>query len=110
MSTYQPSVNWATVATVKQFAYVRATAGVNTNDSEFANNVNPTTGPAAKGMYVGFYHYAYYDNGNSAIAEADHFYNQVKNYLLADGKHLQPMLDVEEPLPSGWTGHSCRNG
>src|SRR6476619_7647134 len=61
VSTYQPNVNWTTVATVKDFAIVRATAGLNTDDSQFLNNVNPTTGAAAKGLYVGFYHYAYYD-------------------------------------------------
>jgi len=76
VSTYQPSVNWTNVkAAGRDFTFIRATAGLNTNDDQFANNVNASTGAEAKGLYAGFYHYAYYDlAGHTATNEADHFW------------------------------------
>src|SRR5439155_5888691 len=109
VSTYQPSVNWNTVHTTggKSFAFLRATAGLNTDDDQFLNNVNASTGAQAKGLYSGFYHFAYYDLDatHTAIAEADHFFNVVKNYLVNNGKTMMPVLDVERPNRTGWTNN-----
>jgi GH25 family lysozyme M1 (1,4-beta-N-acetylmuramidase) len=89
------TINWTSVKNAgKTFAYIRATYGNSSDDADITVNA-----PAAlaAGLYVGFYHYAYYDlAGHPATTEADNFFDKVKPYLTADGKHLQPVLDVEE--------------
>lgn len=94
VSSYQGTITWSTVKNSKDFAFIRATTGQNTVDSKFTANAN---GAINNGMYAGFYHYAYYSlSGHTAVSEADHFFDVVKNYLKADGKHLMPVLDVED--------------
>ncbi len=86
--------NWNTIASSKQFAIIRASYGTSSQDTQFTNNAPKAI---AAGMYAGFYHYAYYDvAGHTPTAEADNFWNTVSSYMSADGKHLMPVLDVEE--------------
>ena len=106
VSEHQGSINWTSVKNTagKNFAFIRATYGKTSDDLTFLDNVNATTGAIAKGLYAGFYHYAYYDldSTHTATAEADNFFDRVKPYLNAGGKVMNPVLDVEEPLRTGW--------
>lgn len=52
----------------------------------------------AAGVIIGPYHFARYDlhtGTDGAVAEANAFWNTVKNNIKADGLTLMPMLDVE---------------
>jgi GH25 family lysozyme M1 (1,4-beta-N-acetylmuramidase) len=110
VSTYQPNVNWGSVYSAgKSFAFIRASYGISSTDDQFAHNTG-SSGAQAKGLYSGFYHYAYYDYaGHTAIAEADNFWSVIAPKLVANGKTLMPMLDFEEPLPSGWSAQTMSN-
>ncbi len=105
VSEHNGTINWTSVHASRQFAFIRATYGKESDDATFLNNVNASTGAIAKGMYAGFYHYAYYDidSTHTATAEADNFFDLVKPYLNSGGKVMNPVLDVEEPLRSGWS-------
>ena len=48
----------------------------------------------AAGVQMGAYHYAE-PGTNSPSTEADYFWNTAGSYILADGKTLMPMLDME---------------
>src|SRR5256885_524636 len=63
VSEHNGSINWTTVKNTggKNFAFIRATYGKTSDDLTFLDNVNASTGAVAKGLYAGFYHYAYYD-------------------------------------------------
>jgi GH25 family lysozyme M1 (1,4-beta-N-acetylmuramidase) len=94
VSSYQGTINWGQVKTSKQFAFIRAGTGVTPVDSQFSANA---TNAIANGVYAGFYYYAYYDRaGNAAVDKADSFWNTIKSQIKADGKHLMPVLDVEQ--------------
>jgi GH25 family lysozyme M1 (1,4-beta-N-acetylmuramidase) len=98
ISSYQGTITWSSVAKTKQFVIIRASTGLGA-DSKFSTNI---TGAIAAGMYAGSYHFAYYnDAGHTPAYEANIYWNQIKGYLAADGKHLLPMLDIEEGTTLG---------
>ncbi len=94
VSRWQNTINWTSVAgsgTVT-FAWAQATRGAYlTNNNYVANMIN---GKAA-GIIMGPYHYAT-PATNSAITEANYFWARAGAHILADGKTLMPMLDIEE--------------
>jgi GH25 family lysozyme M1 (1,4-beta-N-acetylmuramidase) len=107
VSTFQGNISWSTVKNsgAVDYAYARASYGTASQDTFFMQNA---TGAANAGMMIGFYHFAYYDlAGHTPALEASNFWNTIKPYIKADGKHLMPMLDIEEgtALGSG-TGES----
>ncbi len=93
VSRWQGTINWTSVKNAgKTFAWSQATRGAYlTNVNFVANMVN---GKAA-GVLMGPYHYAT-PATNSPSTEANYFWNRAGAYILADGKTLMPMLDIEE--------------
>jgi GH25 family lysozyme M1 (1,4-beta-N-acetylmuramidase) len=93
VSSFQGSgVNWSSVkSSGRSFAWAKATEGMTINDSTFATNER--NGKAA-GVIMGGYHFAHPES-NSGGSEENHFWSIAGGYILADGKTLMPMLDVE---------------
>ncbi len=93
VSSYQgSSINWTSVkGDGVAFAWAKATEGVSINDSTFSGNIS--RGKTA-GVYMGAYHFAH-PNLNTPAAEANHFWAVAGATILADGKTLMPMLDME---------------
>jgi autotransporter-associated beta strand protein len=93
VSSYQGAgVNWSSVkSSGRIFAWAKATEGTYDDDADFVGNEN--NGKAA-GMVMGAYHFARPDL-NSPATEESFFWAQAGNYILADGKTLMPMLDLE---------------
>ena len=62
-------------------------------------------------MLIGAYHFARYDNQKGtagADEEAAHFWTVIQPDIVADGKHLVPVLDLENtetntPSSAGYT-------
>jgi GH25 family lysozyme M1 (1,4-beta-N-acetylmuramidase) len=95
VSSYEGSINWATVkAAGYTFAFAKATEGVTITDAYYVSN--QTNGTAA-GMAMGSYHFGRPEN-NTATAEANYFLSVAGPYIKAC--HLPAVLDVEDP-PSG---------
>lgn len=93
VSANNSSINWTTAhAAGIDFAYVKATEGATFNSSTFTSQINGATNA---GVLAGAYHYARYDNGNSATTEANHFL-QVAGSYIANG-YLRPVVDIEQP-------------
>jgi autotransporter-associated beta strand protein len=93
VSSYQGSgVNWTNVkSSGVVFAWAKATEGTGVIDGDFT--INENHGKAA-GVYMGAYHFAH-PNLNTPAAEAAYFWSEAGSYILADGKTLMPMLDME---------------
>ncbi len=93
VSSYQGgSINWTSVkGDGVVFAWAKATEGTGVIDADFV--VNQNNGKAA-GVYMGAYHFAH-PNLNTPAAEANYFWAEAGPYILADGKTLMPMLDME---------------
>lgn len=96
VSTWQGLIDWPSV---KQsgisFAWARASEGTNYIDPYFT--INEANAKAA-GVLIGAYHHAHFDTNtgpSGAIAEANYFWNVAKDYIMADGSYLMPMVDVE---------------
>ncbi len=97
VSSFQgSSINWVSVKSAGiTFAWAKATQGTYYVDADFP--INEANAKAA-GVLIGAYHFADYnaDPGtNGAIAEANYFWAQAKNYVAGGGSYLMPMLDVE---------------
>jgi GH25 family lysozyme M1 (1,4-beta-N-acetylmuramidase) len=92
VSTYQGTVDWNQVANPggKAFAFIRATAGINTTDSQFAQNV---VGAKNAGLLVEAWHFAY-PQYFTAHAEAQKFLSVAGPYIGAG--YLPPALDIED--------------
>jgi lysozyme len=92
VSHYQGTINWNQVreSGLKNFAYVKATEGIDYNDSYFKSNM--INGNAA-GLKMGAYHLARPDNKNSAIDEANHFLEISGSFI--GNNYLPPALDLE---------------
>ena len=93
VSHWQGSINWASVKNSGlDFAFVKATQGVDFIDSRFVSNIN---GAHNAGMLVGGYHFAtpYTSGIDDAADEASDFYDAMQPYL-TDG-YLRPVLDLE---------------
>src|SRR5665213_1426709 len=94
VSSYQgSSINWSSVlSSGRSFAWAKATGGTGIIDGDFTRNEN--NGKNA-GVYMGAYHFAY-PYLNTPGGEAAYFWKEAGGYIKADGKSLQPMLDMEE--------------
>jgi GH25 family lysozyme M1 (1,4-beta-N-acetylmuramidase) len=88
----QGTIDWSQVASSggKAFAFIRATAGINTTDSQFSKNV--VTAKQA-GLLVSAYHFAY-PQYFTAHEEAQKFLSVAGNYIGAG--YLPPALDIED--------------
>jgi GH25 family lysozyme M1 (1,4-beta-N-acetylmuramidase) len=93
VSSYQGSgVNWGSVRGAGLvFAWAKATEGTTITDSTFAGNENNGKGA---GVFMGAYHFAH-PNQHSPGSEAGYFWGVAGGYIKADGKTLNPMLDME---------------
>jgi len=100
VSSYQGSPSWSSIATGRDFAFVKATEGATINDSSYSYNMSHAK---SAGVLVGPYHFAH-PNLNSPGTESGHFWSIINGNILADGKTLQPVLDFE--VFSGVTGAS----
>lgn len=97
VSSYQGSAyNW-TLAKSQGivFAWAKATEGTIAAgyhvDADFT--INENNGKSA-GVYIGAYHFAH-PAVDSPGSEASFFWSTAGSYILADGKTLMPMLDME---------------
>lgn len=99
VSHWQATVNWTSVKNSGvTFAWAKATEGMNTDDDYFVGN---QVNAKAAGVLIGAYHFAHPES-NTPAEEAAHYWNVAKNYIVGDGAHLMPMLDMESF--SGITG------
>jgi lysozyme len=92
VSHYQGKINWKNVEFINEkylieFAFIRATQGINNNDSQFANNwVNCKRNNIIRGAYH------YYRPNENSLEQAENFIKTVK---LSKGD-LPPVLDIEK--------------
>jgi GH25 family lysozyme M1 (1,4-beta-N-acetylmuramidase) len=98
VSTHQGVVNWTNVKNAGiQFAFAKATEGVDFVDSRFT--LNMANAPAA-GVYIGPYHYARPDSFENdpldAAKEANDFVDAIQPYYNTPGFVLRPVVDMEE--------------
>ncbi len=89
------SVNWSNVqGSGIVFAWTKATEGASGEYvSQASFTINENAGKAA-GVYMGAYHFAH-PGQNPPASEASYFWSVAQPYVLADGKTLMPMLDME---------------
>src|SRR5829696_3685523 len=89
VSEYQGNVNWSTVKNVggRTFTILRASHGL-AKDASVDQKMNLVNGAPSVGMYTGFYHYATYNTGTSALQEANFYFDIIKPYLKANSKVL----------------------
>lgn len=89
-----------------QFAFVKATEGVDYVDPRFHTNMQ---GAKAAGVLVGAYHFcrldSYATDPNDAINEANDFLEAVMPYYRT-GRHLPMVADVERFPPFGTTAEA----
>ncbi|MFI5913097.1 GH25 family lysozyme [Dactylosporangium sp. NPDC051541] len=97
ISHHQGVIDWGAVAgNSQQFAYMKATEGVDYTDETFTTNY---AGARGNGLYAGAYHFALPDKSGGA-AQADYFLDRAN--FRHDGRTLPPMVDIEWPDgPSG---------
>ncbi|HZV36877.1 MAG TPA: autotransporter-associated beta strand repeat-containing protein [Verrucomicrobiae bacterium] len=96
VSDYQGTgINWTTVKNDGvTFAWTKATEGApGQYVSQASFTINENGGKSA-GVYMGAYHYCHAEQ-NVPSAEDSYFWSVAGSYILADGKTLMPMLDVE---------------
>src|SRR6266498_2617287 len=115
VSNNQGFIDWKKVARVGRLwpaikirgAYLKATEGVNFNDSRFFTYRLAAQG---EGIKVGAYHFARPDN-NTPEREADHFYSRVGRPQVGQ---LRPVLDFETGGHTGaanaeaWARRFCK--
>lgn len=97
VSHHQGSINWNLVtASGIQFAFCKATEGVDYIDPRFTVNMS---GAIAAGLPIGPYHFARVNSGESiptdAIDEANDFVDAIQGYYSGPGLVLRPVLDLE---------------
>ncbi|NQS91642.1 MAG: glycoside hydrolase family 25 protein, partial [Chloroflexi bacterium] len=91
VSHWQGTINWTQVANANiKFTFAKGTEGVGWTDVKFHTNMNQ--GRDA-GIFMGVYHFARPDLGNSGAAEANYFLSVAGDYL--DSGYLRPVLDLE---------------
>lgn len=103
VSAIQGVINWPQVKSAGYvFAFNKATEGTGLKISTFDSNM---INARSAGIYIGAYHFARPELGNSASAEANYFYNVIKPYIQSG--YLRPVLDVEGNAHTiGWTALS----
>ncbi|EEF58464.1 GH25 family lysozyme [Pedosphaera parvula] len=98
VSNNNGSINWTTIKNGGiSFAWAKANEGTTFTDGFYSSNIS--NGKAA-GVVMGAYDFAR-PAANSPTAEANYFWNIVKNTVAADGKTLMPALDFED-----FSGHA----
>ena len=91
VSHWQGDIGWMQVANAGiKFAFVKGTEGVGWTDVMFHNNM--AEGENA-GVYLGVYHFARPDLGNTGEEEANWFLEASGDYLKSG--YLRPVLDLE---------------
>ena len=92
VSHFQDTINWTQVAASgEEFAYVKATQGLNTNDAQFTANM---AGAKAAGLAVGTYHFADPElSGHTPALEAAHFLGVAESYI--GPGYLPPVVDIK---------------
>ena len=99
--TITPS-QWATLyASGWVFAFTKATESVDYTDVTFVNNM---VNARNAGIYIGGYHFARPEYGNTAVAEANYFVSVAGPYISAG--YLRPVLDLETGYSLGATALS----
>ena len=93
---WQGSINWNSVRNSGvEFAFIKATEGVDFVDSRFHQNMQ---GATSAGVLAGPYHFARpdssYTNPLDPINEANDFLSEIQPYY-DSGSYLPPVLDVE---------------
>ena len=102
VSHWQGDIGWTQVANAGYvFTFAKGTEGVGWTDSKF--HVNMNEGNDA-GIYMGIYHFARPDIGNSGAAEANYFLSVAGDYLKSG--YLRPVLDLEVGYSLGKTALS----
>src|SRR5215210_3716494 len=76
VSHWQGTINWASAAAGKQFAFTKATEGTTYVDPTVATN---TSGAQNAGLLTGVYHFAHPDT-DTAASEAQHFVAAAAQY------------------------------
>lgn len=98
VSDYQGSINWSQVADAGyKFAFIKATEGEGFTGDPKARQQNfeaNMQGASSAGMFVGVYHFARPDLGNSARDEARWFVGVAGDYIKTGD--LRPVLDIEK--------------
>ena len=98
VSHYQGSINWAAAKGAGiQFAFAKATEGVDFVDDRFIANMN---GARAAGVLIGPYHFARLNSGETnasdAVNEANDFVDAIEPfYQQYPSAMLRPVLDLE---------------
>jgi lysozyme len=100
VSNHQGVINWSSVkAGGIQFAFCKATEGVDFVDARFTTNMANAN---AAGVLIGPYHFARPDSNSSnpldAVSEADDFVDAIAPFYSSNGLYLRPVLDVERFL------------
>jgi lysozyme len=101
VSNHQGAINWSSVkAGGIQFAFCKATEGVDFVDARFAANM---ANASAAGVLIGPYHFGRPDSNSSnpldAVLEADDFVDAIAPYYNnPNALYLRPVLDVERFL------------
>ena len=90
ISSYQGSINWASVAPHVDFSYAKATEGTSYTNPDFPNQYQ---GPSRHGVIRGAYHFAIPGN-SSGQAQADFFIEHGGGWT-SDGRTLPGALDIE---------------
>jgi lysozyme len=92
VSHFQDTIDWSQVAASgEEFAYVKATQGLNTNDAQFTANM---AGAKAAGLAVGAYHFADPElTGHTPALEVAHFLGVAESYI--GPGYLPPVVDIE---------------
>jgi GH25 family lysozyme M1 (1,4-beta-N-acetylmuramidase) len=98
VSRHQGDINWTAVKNAGiDFAFCKATEGVDFVDVKFLQNM---ANARAAGVYIGPYHYARPDSGETdpldAEKEANDFVDAIEPYYQTPGFTLQPVVDMEE--------------
>jgi len=92
VSSYQGSINWASVHSAGvEFAFAQATEGNYFQDSSFKSYM--VNGKAA-GVQMGAAHFSRPDL-NTPATEANYFWSFAGPYIKADGKSISPAVEFE---------------
>lgn len=93
------NINWLTEKSAGiTFAWTKATEGMTYTDPDFVYNM---THAKSAGVLIGAYHYAHpntHTGTAGADIEASNYWSQAKNYLVAGGFYLMPVLDFEQDV------------
>jgi GH25 family lysozyme M1 (1,4-beta-N-acetylmuramidase) len=103
VSRWQGDINWTAVKNAGvEFAFCKATEGVDFVDIKFLQNMNNAS---AAGVYIGPYHFARINSNVSnpldAVSEAHDFVDAIEPFYQTPGKFLRPVIDVENYADKG---------